>query len=63
MNKHTATFLGVSVFILMCAGILHIALPVAQPLLNEGIALGEPLNEVFVVNVVDGDMQMLVALN
>lgn len=63
MNKHTTASFNVSVWSLICAGILHNMSPVAQPLLDEGIAFGKPLNEVFVVNIINGNVQMLVALD
>ena len=36
-------------------------LPVVQSSFDEGIALRKPLDEVFIVNVVDRDVKMLVA--
>lgn len=36
-------------------------LPVIQPSFDEGIALGKPLNEVFIVIVHNRDVKMMVA--
>lgn len=36
-------------------------MPVVEPLFDEGVALGKPLDEVFILNVVDRDVTMLVA--
>lgn len=38
-------------------------LPVGQPLSDEDIALRKPLNKIFIVNVVDRDVKMLVAFD
>lgn len=62
MNKHTAASINISVLFPICAGIVHIILPVVQPLLDKGVALGKPLDEVLIINIVNRDVQMLVPL-
>ena len=60
MNKHATASANISGLTPICAMILHIMLPVAQSFLDEGIALGKPLNEIFIVDIMDGNVQMLI---
>jgi hypothetical protein len=61
MNKHTAAPANVSALTLICDGVLRIILPGAQTLLDEGVALGKPFDEIFVVHIIDGDVHMFVS--
>jgi hypothetical protein len=63
VDKYTTASANVSASTLNCAGLLHIVSPVVQPLVDEGVASRKPLDEVFVLNIVDGNVQMLVAFD
>jgi hypothetical protein len=63
MDEYATVSLDVSDLTPICSRIRYVILAVAQSLLDEVVALGEPLNEIFIVNIIDGDVQMLVAFD
>ena len=63
MNEHSAASVNVSGWNPNCAEILPPSLPATQALLNKGIALGKPFNEIFPFKIIDRDVQVFVALD
>jgi hypothetical protein len=63
MDEYATVSLDVSDLTPICSRIRYVILAVAQSLLDEVVTLGEPLDEIFIVNIIDGDVQMLVAFD
>lgn len=61
MYKYTVAPINVSLLTLVQVGTLPIMLPVVQPVLDKGVAFGKPLDKVFIVNVMDRNVHVLVA--
>ena len=61
MYKHATAAVHFSALPVVCAWSLPSTCPVAQPLIDKGVTFGKPLDEVCIVNVINRNVQMLVA--
>lgn len=62
MNKHSAASVHVSGLTRVCAETLPLIVRFGQGLLDKGVALGKPFDEIDRLHIIDRDVQVLVAL-